>query len=152
MNNTYNYPTFTDKSSLLTAEFMNKLVGNLNELNTFDGILDVSMANAVEGIPTKYLTLYTALVSVPLDVRKGGMTIKFINSDTNEYETYTSKNASFSTDPTEWVELKSQLTLSIVTFNGKKYLSLDTKKNSVSSQTTALCGMALCGSAICGTN
>ena len=99
-----NYPIFENNSTVITAEFLNGLVNNVKTLNQEDGVFDISIANAVSGVPTTYNSLELALsgTSIPVDVRKGGMTVKFINSTSRKYEQWNLKASSWSTNTSDW--------------------------------------------------
>jgi len=102
-----NYPIFENNSTVITAEFLNGLVNNVKTLNQEDGVFDISIANAVSGVPTTYNSLELALsgTNVPVDVRKGGMAVKFINSGTGKYEQWCLKATSFSSTESDWVRV-----------------------------------------------
>lgn len=55
-------------------------------------IYDISVANAVHNVPVKYESLSAALgingANIPQDIRRGGMSIKFIQSSDNKYVQY----------------------------------------------------------------
>lgn len=51
-----------------------------------DGVYDVSVNIPDNGSPSQYATLSAALAAVPVNVRKPGMSIKFINSSNSRYE------------------------------------------------------------------
>lgn len=53
-----------------------------------DGVYDVSVNILDNGSPSQYATLSAALAVVPANVRKPGMSIKFINSSNSRYEQY----------------------------------------------------------------
>lgn len=99
-----NYPIFENNSTVITAEFLNGLVNNVKTLNQEDGVFDISIANAVSGVPTTYNSLELALsgTNIPVDIRKGGMGVKFINSGTGKYEQWNLKASSWSTDTSDW--------------------------------------------------
>ena len=102
-----NYPIFENNSTVITAEFLNGLVNNVKTLNQEDGVFDISIANAVSGVPITYNSLELALsgTNIPVDVRKGGMAVKFINSGTGEYEQWVLKASSFSTTESDWASV-----------------------------------------------
>lgn len=71
-----------------------------------DGAYDISVNHPTGGNPTEFATLQAALTvlnsSAPSSVKKGGMTIKFIDSNTDKYVQYVLKATDFSNDPTDW--------------------------------------------------
>ena len=61
-----------------------------------DGAYDVSVKNSVSGVPATYANLSLALAAISSLKRKGGMTIRFINSTTSKYNHYTYNGVSVS--------------------------------------------------------
>lgn len=85
-----------------------------------DGVFDISVHNPANGLPTPYPDLKTALGTdgehVPQSLRKGGMSVKFIQGNTlspsqnnapnsdNKYVQYRCLATSFSTNVADWQE------------------------------------------------
>ena len=71
-----------------------------------DGVFDISAYNLTEGQPTSYADLEAALgvdgANVPLQFRKGGMSVKFVQSSDNNYIQARLMANSFTTDVTQW--------------------------------------------------
>lgn len=69
-------------------------------------VFDISQYNAVGGTPTAYADLTAALgpsgANVPSSVRRGGMSIKFIQSSDNKYVQARCMTQNFTTDVTQW--------------------------------------------------
>ena len=68
-------------------------------------VYDISAANAVGGQLETYADLAAALdggANVPVDVRKGGMEIKFVQSSDNKYVQYRLMANTFSTTAADW--------------------------------------------------
>ena len=67
-----------------TSYYANNVKGS-----TGDGVFDISVYNPTEGQPTKYADLASALgpngQNVPVQYRKGGMSVKFVQSSDNNY-------------------------------------------------------------------
>ena len=76
-------------------------------------IYDISVAHAVNNVPAQYESLSAALgtngANIPQDVRKGGMSIKFIQSSDNRYVQYRLMNQNWSTVETDWSEIQDPL-------------------------------------------
>lgn len=89
--------------------------------NSGDGVFDISVYNAVEGTPATYADLAAALgtngANVPVSGRKGGMSIKFVNSITGQYEQYRLMSATWSTAVSDWQGMDSE-----PVFGGKNLL------------------------------
>lgn len=93
----------------------NTYVTNASEVGYGEGsvacglIYDISIAHAVSNVPAQYESLSAAIgtngVNVPQDVRRGGMSVKFINSGTGKYEQMVLKASSFSTDVSDWIDI-----------------------------------------------
>ena len=70
------------------------------------GIYDISEAHASGGVLAKYANLAAALgtdgANIPADLRKGGMSIKFVQSSDNKYVRYNLKTTSFSINADDW--------------------------------------------------
>ena len=69
------------------------------------GALDISELNATENPHTlaTYADLSAALAAIPSnDYKKGGMSIKFVQTDDNKYVQYRLMATSFSTTPSDW--------------------------------------------------
>jgi hypothetical protein len=75
-----------------------------------DGVFDISAYNLTDGQPTPYADLSAALgtngKNVPEALRKGGMSVKFIQgsvpSSDNKYYQFRLMSQSFTTDETKW--------------------------------------------------
>lgn len=71
-----------------------------------DGVFDISAYNLTDGQPTPYENLEAALGpdgdNVPPSFRKGGMSIKFVQSPDNKYVQYRLMVDSFSTTKSDW--------------------------------------------------
>lgn len=70
-------------------------------------VYDISVAHPDgQGNPTKYATLAAALgtngANIPDTIRKGGMSIKFIQNSDNKYVQYRLMAQNFTTDVTQW--------------------------------------------------
>ena len=70
------------------------------------GVFDISAFNAVGGTLATYSDLVTALgtngANIPVGVRKGGMSIKFVQSSDNKYIQARCMADEFTTDTTQW--------------------------------------------------
>lgn len=70
------------------------------------GVFDISKYNLTNGQPTEYADLAAALgtngANVPAAVRKGGMSVKFVESSDNKYVQYRLMTTSFSTTESDW--------------------------------------------------
>ena len=78
------------------------------DITNYAGIYDVS----ADHNDTQYASLSAALVAIPTTVQKGGMTIKFIDSESGKYVQYRLTNTDFSTEISDWEstdELKNAL-------------------------------------------
>lgn len=73
---------------------------------SIDGVFDISANNLTEGQPTQYADLAAALgtngANVPVGVRAGGMSVRFINSTSGKYEQWRLMAASWSTTVSDW--------------------------------------------------
>ena len=71
-----------------------------------DGVFDISAYNLTDGQPTPYENLEAALGqdgdNVPRSLRKGGMSIKFVQSPDNMYVQYRLMSQTFSADEADW--------------------------------------------------
>jgi len=71
-----------------------------------DGVFDLSAYNLTEGQPTQYEDLAAALgtngANVPQQYRKGGMSVKFVQSSDNKYVQYRLMSQTFSTIENDW--------------------------------------------------
>lgn len=69
-------------------------------------VYDISAAAAVGGVLTKYADLTAALgtngANVPEDIRRGGLSIRFVSSSDNKYVQYRLMSDSFSTTVANW--------------------------------------------------
>lgn len=85
-------------------EDLNKYQSEINaEVGQGDGVYDISAANPTNGNPTPYGVLSEALTAfTDTTKKKGGMTIKFIDSNSGKYVQYRLKSATFSTDEDDW--------------------------------------------------
>ena len=63
---------------------------------------DISAYNAVDGVPAKYATLNDALSAVPYVYRKGGMSIKYLPTESNNYVRYRLDYKNYSGNPNNW--------------------------------------------------
>jgi hypothetical protein len=74
--------------------------------NRGDGVFDISTYNLTNDYPTPYSDLESALgangVNVPASYRKGGMSVKFIQSSSNKYIQARLMANEFTTDVTKW--------------------------------------------------
>lgn len=86
-----------------------------------DGVFDISVYRATGVTPAQYADLAAALgtngVNVPEDIRKGGMSVKFIQSTDNNYVQYMCISQAFSTNLAYWEKINLQVELL-----GKKYI------------------------------
>lgn len=77
-----------------------------SEINKLSGVYDISVAHASEGTPATYADLTAALgnggANVPSNVRKPGMSVKFINSTTGQYEQYRLMSPTWSISVSNW--------------------------------------------------
>ena len=80
------------------------MANNVN--GVFDGVFDISAYNLTNGQPTKYADLAAALgtngANVPDSYRRGGMTVKYVQSSDNKYVQYRCMAQTFTTDVTQW--------------------------------------------------
>lgn len=71
-----------------------------------DGVFDISVHNPANGLPTPYPDLKTALGTdgehVPQSLRKGGMSVKFIQSSDNKYVQYRLMADDWSITESDW--------------------------------------------------
>ena len=69
-------------------------------------VFDISLWNAVGGVLATYEDLAAALgesgANVPAGIRKGGMSIKFVQSSDNKYVQYRLMSNTFNTTPANW--------------------------------------------------
>lgn len=70
--------------------------------NVGSGAFNVSKANAVGGVYATYSTLSDALNAVPSSSRQGGMTIIYIDEDSQEYVQYRLMNKNWSNNIADW--------------------------------------------------
>ena len=77
------------------------------------GALDVSELNATENPHTiaQYVDLSAALAAVPIDYQKGGMSIKFVQSNDNKYVQYRLMSDTFNTTPANWQGVDDEPTI-----------------------------------------
>lgn len=74
----------------------------------FDNIIksqepfDISVANAVNGTPTKYANIAAALMAVPSSYQNGGMSVKYIDSNSNKYLQYRLMSDTWTTTLANW--------------------------------------------------
>ena len=75
------------------------------------GALDVSELNATENPHTLaiYANLSAAIEAIPSDYRKGGMSIKFVQTSDNNYVQWRCMADSFTTDVTQWQGVDSEI-------------------------------------------
>ena len=70
------------------------------------GAFDISSYHAIDGVLAKYADLAAALgtngANIPDDLRKGGMSVKFVQSSDNMYVQYRCMANAFSTTITDW--------------------------------------------------
>lgn len=83
-----------------------------------DGVFDISAYNLTDGQPTPYEDLAAALGpngdNVPLSLRKGGMSIKFVHD--NKYVQYRLMSDSFNTTPANWQGVETTPTRNSLNF------------------------------------
>ena len=92
------------------ARVYNIVDKNGNVINIIDryseSVFDISAYNLTDGQLTKYADLATALgtngTNVPELYRRGGMTVKYIQSSSNKYVQYRLMATSFSTNASDW--------------------------------------------------
>ena len=81
-------------------------ITNLQKAVAEGAVYDISANHLTEGVPTKYADLTAALgtdgVNVPVDKRKGGMSIKYIQSSDNKYVQYRLMSDTFNTTVANW--------------------------------------------------
>lgn len=74
--------------------------------STIGEVFDISVYNQSGGTPVQYETLAMALgtngANVPSGIRRGGMSVKFIQSSDNNYVQFRLMSQSFTTDTTKW--------------------------------------------------
>ena len=88
----------------------NYMANNVMGGGAGDGAFDISVYNAVDGTPTPYADLAAALgtngANIPDTLRKGGMSVKFIQgtaqSSDNKYIQARCMAQNFTTDVTQW--------------------------------------------------
>ena len=89
----------TTKAGLMSADDKAKIT------NT-DGVFDISEYTASGGTPTQYESLSAALgtngINVPQNIRKGGMSVKFVQSSDNKYVQWRLMATSFSVNVADW--------------------------------------------------
>ena len=70
------------------------------------GAFDISSYHAIDGVLAKYADLAAALgtngANIPDTLRKGGMSVKFVQSSDNKYVQFRLMAQSFTTDETQW--------------------------------------------------
>ena len=104
-------------------------ITNLQKAVAEGAVYDISANHLTEGVPTKYADLTAALgtdgVNVPVDKRKGGMSIKYIQSSDNKYVQYFLTKNEWSASEADWekINLKEEVSqlgqvLNIVWQNG----------------------------------
>lgn len=125
---------------------INKIQINGEDVLINGTIFDISEYNSTTNIPQTYNSLYEALgangVNVPECVRKGGMSIKYIQSSNNKYIQWRLLKQSWSTIIGDWQQEDSIITKELLrSYNGAKcsdfsynigyvtYRSTDFKKN-----------------------
>ena len=73
------------------------------------GVFDISVYKSSGGTLAKYTDLAAALgtngANIPQSLRKGGMSVKFVQSSDNKYVQYRLMPTSFSTTPSDWQEV-----------------------------------------------
>lgn len=139
---------------LRTGSISSTLVSDTNFNTTQDQInlsvpYDISAANSSE----EYADLETALGSngenIPQNLRVGGLTVKFVNSDTEQYEQWRLKSSSWSTNTSNWTNSvtaraesiywgNDQLTSKINELNDDKSLVGNTNASALESKINAL--------------
>ena len=91
-----------------TSYYANNVKGS-----TGDGVFDISVYNPTEGQPTPYANLAAALgpsgQNVPVQYRKGGMSIKYVDSSDNKYVQYRLMSDEWSTTESDWQGVKDNL-------------------------------------------
>ena len=96
-------PYVQQRGQSTTAAMSQKAV--TDELNLI-AVFDISAYNLTDGQPTKYADLAAALgtngVNVPESYRRGGMTVKYVQSSDNKYVQARCMAQSFTTDVTQW--------------------------------------------------
>lgn len=78
------------------------------------GIFDLSVHNAVEGVPTTYADLtsaLTALNALESKYKRGGMSMKFIHSSDNKYVQYRLMSNTFRTTESDWQKQGAEVTV-----------------------------------------
>ena len=139
---------------LRTGSISSTLVSDTNFNTTQDQInlsvpYDISAANS----STEYTDLEDALGSngsnIPQNLRVGGLTVKFVNSDTEEYEQWRLKSSSWSTNTSNWTNSittraegiywgSDKLTSKINELNDDKSLVGNTNASALESKINAL--------------
>lgn len=78
-----------------------------NEIINNGSAFDISAYNATDGQPTKYADLSAALAgnNVPTAYRKGGMSVKFVQSSDNKYVQYFSTKTVWSASAGDWEKM-----------------------------------------------
>ena len=88
------------------------------------GAFDISAYHATGGVLANYADLTAALgtngANIPEGIRKGGMSVKFVQSSDNNYARYNLLAQSFTTDVTKW---QSENADTIVTQNSKNLIT-----------------------------
>ena len=105
------------------------------------GAFDISSYHATDGVLAKYADLAAALgtngANIPDTLRKGGMSVKFVQSSDNKYVQFRCMAQNFTTDVTQWQGVdKKPISGSnnIVESDGIFNMVSDAAKNSVHSQ------------------
>lgn len=139
---------------LRTGSISSTLVSDTNFNTTQDQInlsvpYDISAANS----SAEYTDLEDALGSngsnIPQNLRVGGLTVKFVNSDTEEYEQWRLKSSSWSTNTSSWTNSTTtraegiywgsdKLTSKINELNDDKSLVGNTNASALESKINAL--------------
>ncbi len=103
---------------------VNKILVNNSDSNYTHSIFDIS-----EYTGNSYSTLSDALDDVPIQKRKGGMTIRYVQTNDNKYVQYRLMSNSFNTTPNNWQGIDDELTANsenLVTSGGVKSSLRDT--------------------------
>ena len=85
----------------------------LKNVETLIGVFDISSYHATGGVLAKYADLTAALNdgnNIPQSLRKGGMSVKFVQSSDNKYVQYRLMSDTFNTTVDNWQGVDDELT------------------------------------------
>ena len=81
-----------------SAYYARPFTGGFETIEDFN----ISAYNAVDGVPAKYATLNDALAAVPSLYRNGGMSIKYLPTESNNYVRYRLDYKNWNEKPNNW--------------------------------------------------